>query len=438
MLFSVHGSRRRSSATKSLLSTPHSSAPFPSTPERLIQSFRSMSSVNSNKKLNSIADNDDILTEILVRLPLKSILRCKSVSKQWRSLISGAHFCRRIYPDPYLVSGLLLNNIFVDNLEYDFVPLTDKPTSPPFETLTFVNHPSGLEILQSCHGLLFCSSFSNRDFGRDYYIYNPTTEQFRTLPLPPSCQDSTIVRGMTLAYDPHKSPHYKVVCVRKPNSGQDYMGIYSRLKDYLSNYSRYQIEIYSSEMRSWKVSGRSFIAHDDVDFRRGVFWNGAVHWVNFYISHCLYFKVDDEKLRKMPMPATPIPDDWDYGRRLRYFDESREHLHLVEKYVTQNFDIYEMEADYSGWFVKYHVNLNSIKIAFPEMITTLFHRYNIAILAIIREADDGESYMVLQIPGKVIRYNLNDKTFNMINGFSPGTICNCFDAYHYIETVASI
>ncbi|KAK1578764.1 hypothetical protein Q3G72_032970 [Acer saccharum] len=40
MIFSVHGSRRRSSATKSLLSTPHSSAPLPSTPERLIQSIQ--------------------------------------------------------------------------------------------------------------------------------------------------------------------------------------------------------------------------------------------------------------------------------------------------------------------------------------------------------------------------------------------------------------
>ncbi|KAK0598583.1 hypothetical protein LWI29_036062 [Acer saccharum] len=110
-----------------------------------------MSCVNSNKKLNSIAANDDILTEILVRLPLKSILRFKSASRQWHSLISGAHFCRRVYPDAYLVSSLLLRKFSLSNLEYDFVPLTDKPTSPPFKTLAFVNHPSGLEILQSCH-----------------------------------------------------------------------------------------------------------------------------------------------------------------------------------------------------------------------------------------------------------------------------------------------
>ncbi|TXG70578.1 hypothetical protein EZV62_005513 [Acer yangbiense] len=199
-----------------------------------------------------------------------------------------------------------------------------------------------------------------------------------------------------------------------------YLGIYSRLKEYL-NYSRYQIEIYSSETASWRISGRSFIADDGVDFRRGVFWSGAVHWVNCF-GPSLYFK------------------------RLRYFDEFREHLHLVAIYGTQKFDIYEMETDYSRWFVKYQVDLNGLTIAFPKMITrgldpSDLHYYGFVILGIIREADDGESYMVSHIPGKVIRYNLNDKTFNMICDFSryPEYLrFNWFDSYHYIETLASI
>ncbi|KAK0597594.1 hypothetical protein LWI29_026772 [Acer saccharum] len=86
-----------------------------------------MSSVNSNEI------PDDILTGILIRLPLKSILRCKSVSRQWRSLISGPQFCRCLYPDPYLVSGLLLHKNSLINKKYDFVSLSDKPTSPPFK-----------------------------------------------------------------------------------------------------------------------------------------------------------------------------------------------------------------------------------------------------------------------------------------------------------------
>ncbi|KAK3221142.1 hypothetical protein Dsin_015112 [Dipteronia sinensis] len=423
-----------------------------------------MSSVKRKKKLNSLADNDDLLTEILIRLPLKSLLICKSVSKRWHSLISSPHFCRCLYPDAYLVSGLLLHrSSILRNPEHDFVPLSDKSTSPPFKTLTFVNHPSGLKILQSCHGLLFCSSFRDQGPMHDYFIYNPTTKQFLTLPRPGG-QISTIVCGITLAFDPDKSPHYKVVCVRKLKSSQGYLGIYSRLENaypfehhYLGNYLWYQIEIYSSETRSWRLSVKSFIAQHSVNFRRGVFWNGAVHWVNCF-GPSLYFKVDDdEKLRKMPMPATPIPDGWEDGRRLRYFDESREHLHLVEIYgpCTAKFDVYEMETDYSGWFVKYRVDLNIITIAFPEIITayldpTDLHYYKFAILGIIREANDEESYMVLHLPGKAICYNLNNKTFNKICDFSPGhedihDICypgylkfSWFDSFHYIETLASI
>ncbi|KAK2653419.1 hypothetical protein Ddye_013275 [Dipteronia dyeriana] len=226
---------------------------------------------------------------------------------------------------------------------------------------------------------------------------------------------------------------------------------------YLGNYSRYQIEIYSSEMRSWRLFVKSFIAQYTVNFRMGVFWNGAIHWVN-YFGPSLHFKVDDdEKLRKMPMPATPIPDRWEYGRRLRYFNEYREHLHLVEIYgpCTAKFDVYEMETDYSGWFVKYRVDLNIITIPFPEMITTYLdptylHYYKFAIFGIIREAGDEESYTVLHLPGKAIRYNLNNKTFNKICDFSPG--CediqdigyqgylnfSWFNSFHYIETLASI
>ncbi|KAK2653421.1 hypothetical protein Ddye_013277 [Dipteronia dyeriana] len=107
-----------------------------------------------------------------------------------------------------------------------------------------------------------------------------------------------------------------------------------------------------------------------------------------------------------------------------------------------------MKTDYSGWFVKYHVNLNSITTAFPEMISTILdpsglRYYRFVILGIVREADDRESYMAFHMPGKVIRYNLNDKNFNVIYDFSPGSEntylrFNWVDAYHYIEIVAGI
>ncbi|KAJ0444616.1 putative F-box domain-containing protein [Helianthus annuus] len=42
-----------------------------------------------------IGSNDDLLTEILLRLPVTSILRFKSVSKHWRLHLRHTHFTHR-------------------------------------------------------------------------------------------------------------------------------------------------------------------------------------------------------------------------------------------------------------------------------------------------------------------------------------------------------
>ncbi|KAK0590285.1 hypothetical protein LWI29_024942 [Acer saccharum] len=124
---------------------------------------------------------DDILTEIMARLPVKSLLRFKSVSTHWRSLISSPYFCHRFYPDPFLVSSLLFDRSDPVHRGCDFVSLSDNPTSPPFdETLTFMD--DDMRILQSCHGLLLlCPQYT---YSEPYCIYNPTTLQFRSLFLP--------------------------------------------------------------------------------------------------------------------------------------------------------------------------------------------------------------------------------------------------------------
>lgn len=64
-------------------------------------------------------------------------------------------------------------------------------------------------------------------------------------------------------------------------------------------------------------------------------------------------------------------------------------------------------------------------MAFPEMIRDYLdvldlNYYAFSILGVIREVNDAESCMVLHIPGKAIRYNLKDKTFDKICEFDPG------------------
>ena len=361
-----------------------------------------------NKSAETIANNNDLIAEILVRLPVKSLLRFKSVSKGWYSLISDPNFSRRLLPDS--VFGLFLTKT---RLQYKFVPLSKKSFDAPFKSLTFDDNPGGLTILESCNGLLCCTCIYAYSSKHDYYIYNPTTKQLFKLPQLP-IEDTITIYGVGLAFDPAKSPHYKVVFIREPHIQVDFSDPVES-----SDYRSYQIEIYSSQTGSCRISGNPFVEPFGTCFKGGVYCNGAIHWIDdWHIS--LYFNVDEEKLGEIPtMP--PIPEAWEEIGRLQYFGESRNHLHLIKIYgpCTTQFNIYEMESNYSSWFVKYHVNLDAIPTAFPEMIRSHldpsdWRYYLFSILSVVREANDEESYMVLHIPGKVIHYNLKDGNFKRI------------------------
>ncbi|KAF7811477.1 F-box protein [Senna tora] len=305
---------------------------------------------------NIVADNDDLLFEILLRLPIKSLLTFKSICKHWLSLISSPQFSH------------------------------------------FVKHSLEVEVLQSCNGLLLCSDYRGYP---PYCVYNPTTKQYSVLPPLKSYESYHHVRGgVCLAFDPSKSLHYKVVFVRR------------------SNFS-YLIEIYSSENGQWRVSS-FFTGYDFVELRSGVFWNGSVHWISDR-EKSLYFKVDEEEVRDMPMPSRDHVHHnvRNLRRRIDYFGEFRDHLHLIEIHGPRKleFNVYEMRRDYSGWFVKYHVDLNAVCIAFPEIIQKYhppddWNYYSFQIVSVVTGKASGDSFLVLNICHKfVVRYNFEDKSF---------------------------
>ncbi|XP_057477011.1 F-box protein At5g07610-like isoform X2 [Actinidia eriantha] len=359
---------------------------------------------------DQVAANDDLVTEILIRLPVKSLMQFKSVSKRWLSLITKPHFIRCRNPDPSYVSGLFFySSMRRLNPELIFIPLqNDKnPTDNAYST-TFTTPPDALSIriLSSCYGLFCCSSYCHNT-DRQFHIINPTTNQFASLP---KLQDE--LQGLSLAFDPSRSPHYKVVCVWRTISVLS-------TKPYQSE-CHFQIEIYSSETGSWRASGDPFTADLNTQFLSGVYWNNAINWFNSS-GESLYFNIEDERLGVMPMPPIP-PGEWS-GRQFRYYGESRGHLHLVEIYgPTTQFVVHEMERDYSGWFVKYHVDLHEVGLAFPDMLRRLSWDLtccSFAILSLIRREEDVGSFLVLHVPGKILRYNLADKNFKELRDVGP-------------------
>ena len=156
------------------------------------------------------------------------------------------------------------------------------------------------------------------------------------------------------------------------------------------------------------------------------------------VSDGLYFNVDEERLGTFPRP--PIGARGTLTRTY-YFGESEGHLHVTEVFpYATSLNIYEMKNDYSGWFVKYRVDLAPIAKVYSEMTKhmSLFYDksdYAVSVLSLVRRENFREdSFLVLEIPVKVIRYNLMDTSFKLLWDFGVTSNLKKFD--HWVLGLA--
>ncbi|KAK6911178.1 F-box domain, partial [Dillenia turbinata] len=326
---------------------------------------------------------NDLMVEILSRLPLKSLLSSECVCKCWYKLISDPIFISRYSlrnPEHHVAGFYLQRFCFFDwYSKLEFITFDGEKDAAPYPSLSFIEDEAGVVFEHSCNGLLLCRSSRCHDEDWKFYICKPTTKQYHLLPQP----DCRKVFGISISYDPKISQHYIVVCV---------------CDSYRSECHR-QLQIYNSE------SGLR------IGIQTRVFWNGAIHWVGKG-QLALRFDVEREALLRMRMP--PIHEDWS-ERRLKYFGESGDHLYLIEVYEATTFNVMEMERDYSGWFVSHRVDLAAVVAEFPEMMRNSvqlqpIHRLDFSILHIIHKRVEGkeEAVLVLHIAGKLISYTLID------------------------------
>lgn len=183
-------------------------------------------------------------------------------------------------------------------------------------------------------------------------------------------------------------------------------------------------------------------------FDCGVYWNNAVHWIST-LENSLYFDLCEEKLHELPMPRVP------YGleeRRVEYFGNCGGNLHLIEVYEAEmELNVYQMQDNHSGWFVKYRVDLRGVSVGFPEMIPSVmdvdmgfFPKFSVAAIV---EGIDQEAYVVLEVEGKIVRVNVESGRFERLGQIEndgrtsevPITVgFGRIDAFLYIENLACV
>ncbi|CAA0835569.1 F-box protein [Striga hermonthica] len=349
---------------------------------------------NESDSPQTVFSIDDLLIAIFLRLPIKTLNQLKLVSKQWHRVIFNPRFSIQRNPIPNPAAGIFLQCLhYVARIRIEYVPFTGlESAKPTLRKPKFVKCPPGVKILHSCNGLLLCSSYRTSHHNRKYYVHNPTTNKFVLLPK----LDSAGICGMSLAFDPINSPHYKVICVRSQSS-----------------ITGWQLEVYSSETGSWRNHGPT--PQVQVIFENGVYWNGAIHWTsNGTGNDSLYFNVDNQLFGIMPIP----PTGWEWGVNYYYFGESCGHLHYMNVMGSLQFKVYEMRRDYSEWFVKYEVDLSPLVMAYPSIeqrgLCPIMSPVGFSVLCLVRGEKEEGSFLVVQIAGKAIRYNLVCQTFEML------------------------
>ncbi|XP_075524225.1 F-box/kelch-repeat protein At3g23880-like [Primulina tabacum] len=198
----------------------------------------------------------DLITDILSRLSVKSLLRLRCVSKSWLSLISSPEFQtnylevsttrrRRLV----FGSATKLYTWPLHGISYEDPPVDDAPCD-----FTDVHRYHSIHIVGSCNGLVCLVNLHTGHI----FVWNPAIRKYRKLPFPLRLSSR---EPYGFFYDA-SSDDYKVVhIVEEPNSRP-----YSRT--------------YSLRNDSWKSSDWS---HGRTPFGGTcVFLNGAIHWIVGY------------------------------------------------------------------------------------------------------------------------------------------------------------
>ncbi|KAH9765842.1 F-box/kelch-repeat protein [Citrus sinensis] len=249
----------------------------------------------------------DIAVEVLSRLPVKSLLRFKSVCKQWFSLISDPKFAVLQYKHSAKNSPLkiLTSNYYISPYSTLWsLDCSTKSLDDP-RALRALNFPFATQdtskIIGSCNGLI-CLALGKRC--ADIFIWNPSTGAYRKLP------DHNFPLYFKLEYDRDNS--YRGFGY--DSSTNDYKVIFyvPDTDSYSSSSIDEQAYVFSSKNNSWRRVKHKFRQYSEDHICKyrsiGSLLNETLHWLTKWGSAedfgsvITAFDLAEEKFREVPTP----------------------------------------------------------------------------------------------------------------------------------------
>ncbi|GJS33712.1 nucleolar MIF4G domain-containing protein 1-like protein isoform X1 [Tanacetum coccineum] len=217
----------------------------------------------------------DVVEEILSRLLVKDLLRCKSVCKSWYSLISSPSFVKSH-------CKFMCNKEDINTRRIAMIP----PELCSYNIWRMEGSSNGL----------VCISYIG--YKVRIIVTNPLTREFRELALPPDLPEDpagccAYARCLGIGYD-SSIDDYKVVAA------------------ICTRFGRVLVHILSLKSNIWKLFGHiNYRSREDTP---GILFNGALHWFWFDATYPGYEKVliVSFDLAKEEFIDIPQPDDTRY------------------------------------------------------------------------------------------------------------------------------
>ncbi|XWS13372.1 hypothetical protein CRYUN_Cryun36dG0032000 [Craigia yunnanensis] len=239
----------------------------------------------------------DIIADILSRLPVKSLLRSKCVSKPWRSLISDPQFAKLHLGQSQKDSNISPHRVLVStnpiqSIDYEAYSGSDDGSKGVLE----LDYPAPIEmdpekdveLLGSCNGLL-CVVV---DYNKEFILWNPSTRESRPLPKPKHRPNGLFVYG--LGYD-FSTDDYKLIRIARPP--RRYPAIVS---------DKAKVEVLSMKTNVWRRIPDPKTDQMELD-GSGIFLNGSLHFLARKVSglnKIFSFDLAEEKFQEL----VPLPD----------------------------------------------------------------------------------------------------------------------------------
>ncbi|XP_060182029.1 F-box/kelch-repeat protein At3g23880-like [Lycium barbarum] len=288
---------------------------------------------------------EDIVNSVLLKLPVKYLLRFKSCCKSWCCSIADTEFMRLhlhksstdISRQKFLffivVEGKIRHN-------FSFKVLSTEASISADSKVVSLDQPnipglySKVHYLQvcSCSGLVFIYHL-----GDSMILWNPAIRKYKMIPKPHlSQQQPGLVMHSTfgLAYD-FLAEDYKILCIH----------------DLSKTYPRYFVEIYSVKNQSWRTIDNIFPVPTDFPLsllNDPISLNGAIYIMAIsgkgngaeFEHSVISFDLSDEK-----SIVTPVPSECGKHLKLHAFGDRICLMGTVGKEIS----IWSLEKDGKTW-----------------------------------------------------------------------------------------